>query len=75
MHLVQPTLAGEDFGEYLEHVPGVFLFLGSSNAGKGITMPLHHPAFELDEHVLPRAIPVVDELLRQWTRKQSEDGS
>jgi amidohydrolase len=74
MHLEQPTLGAEDFGEYLEHVPGVFLFLGSSNAGKGIMMPLHHPAFEVDERVLARAIPVVDELLRRWSRKQSEDG-
>jgi amidohydrolase len=74
MHLDRPSLGGEDFGEYLEHIPGVFLFLGISNAGKGITMPLHHPAFELDERVLPRAIPMVDELLRRWARTQAEDG-
>jgi amidohydrolase len=72
--LDQPTLGSEDFGEYLEHVPGVFLFLGTSNARRGIMMPLHHPAFELDEWVLPRAIPVVDELLRRWARNQPVDG-
>ncbi len=74
MHLDRPTLAGEDYAEYLERVPGVLLFLGTSNAGKGIMAPLHHPAFELDESVLPRAVPVVDELLRRWARKQVEEG-
>ncbi len=66
LHLDQPCLTGEDFGEYLENVPGVMVLLGCGNVGRGITMPLHHPAFELDEQVLPRAVGFVEELLRRW---------
>jgi amidohydrolase len=64
--LERPTLAGEDFGEFLERVPGVMVLLGCGDPGRGITEPLHHPRFELDEQVLARAVGFVEELLRRW---------
>jgi amidohydrolase len=66
MWLPDPTLGGEDFGDYLEHVPGVFFFLGTS-PGPAAALH-HHPGFDVAEEVLPAAIPVVDALLRAWAR-------
>ncbi|WP_217595960.1 M20 family metallopeptidase [Cohnella sp. GbtcB17] len=49
-----PTLAGEDFSEYLKHVPGCFFWLGSGPAEHAEqAFGLHHPRFELNEACLP----------------------
>jgi amidohydrolase len=61
MWLADPTLGGEDFGDYLKRVPGVFFFLGAD-----IAAPHHHPKFDLNEAVLGRTVPVVDGLMRRW---------
>ena len=42
----------EDFSVYLEHVPGVFGYLGARNRKKGIECTHHHPAFDVDEDIL-----------------------
>jgi amidohydrolase len=42
---------GEDFGWYLEHVPGAFARLGVW-PGDGIMRDLHQPTFQLDERAL-----------------------
>lgn len=42
---------GEDFGWYLEHVPGSFARLGV-HSGDGPVQDLHQPAFWLDERAL-----------------------
>ena len=46
-------MASEDMAELLARVPGAFLFLGCGDAAKGTTAPHHHPAFDVDERVLP----------------------
>lgn len=52
--LAAPTLAGEDFSEYLKHVPGCFFWLGSGLATDAErAFGLHHPRFELNEACLP----------------------
>lgn len=48
-----PLMGGEDFAYYLEKVPGTFLRLGVANKQKGTSFPWHHPAFNVDEDVLP----------------------
>ncbi|MDI4646176.1 M20 metallopeptidase family protein [Cohnella hashimotonis] len=49
-----PTLAGEDFSEYLKHVPGCFFWLGSGPSENAeYAFGLHHPRFELNEACLP----------------------
>ncbi len=42
---------GEDFGWYLEHVPGSFARLGVSSGQEKLT-DLHQPTFDLDERAL-----------------------
>jgi metal-dependent amidase/aminoacylase/carboxypeptidase family protein len=44
-----PTGVSEDFGEFQKIVPGVFFFLGLSNASRGIRAWPHAPDFNVDE--------------------------
>ncbi len=46
------TLAGEDFSEYLNIVPGVFVFLGCRNPNVGAIHPQHSCFYTVDESVL-----------------------
>ena len=46
------TIASEDFSEFSERVPGVFMFLGAGNEKKGTTVSHHNPRFNVDEDVL-----------------------
>lgn len=46
------TMASEDFSEFSERVPGVFMFLGSGNEKIGTHISHHHPRFNIDEDVL-----------------------
>ncbi|HET9661308.1 MAG TPA: M20 family metallopeptidase [Thermomicrobiales bacterium] len=39
----------EDFGEFLDPVPGCFFFVGSRNEEKGFVYGHHHPKFDIDE--------------------------
>ncbi|MCD9021565.1 M20 metallopeptidase family protein [Cohnella silvisoli] len=48
-----PTLAGEDFSVYLQHVPGCFFWLGSGpENGAEQAYGLHHPKFSINEDCL-----------------------
>ncbi len=48
-----PTLAGEDFSVYLQHVPGCFFWLGSGpQENAEHAFGLHHPKFDLNEDCL-----------------------
>lgn len=47
-----PNMGGEDFGFYLEHVPGCFARLGARPEGRE-SFPAHSSRFDFDEHVLP----------------------
>jgi amidohydrolase len=46
------TMAAEDMAFILERVPGVFFFVGSANAERGLNFPHHHPRFDFDEEAL-----------------------
>jgi amidohydrolase len=50
------TIASEDFSEFSERVPGVFIFLGTGNPEKGTDIPHHNPKFNVDEEVLPDGV-------------------
>jgi len=56
--LEKPFMQAEDFSAYLQHAPGVFLFLGT---GTGI--PLHANNFDFDESVLETGVKIYLKLL------------
>jgi amidohydrolase len=53
---IPPVMASEDMSLYLEKIPGVFLFLGTGNAAKGLVQAHHHPRFDVDDDVLPLGV-------------------
>ena len=48
------SMATEDFANYQEKVPGVFVFLNIANKEKNTNVALHNPRFQVDESVLWR---------------------
>ncbi|RLK60995.1 M20 family metallopeptidase [Actinokineospora cianjurensis] len=52
------SAGGEDFGWYLEHIPGSFMRLGVW-PGEGPMRDLHQPTFQLDERALLAGIRVM----------------
>lgn len=47
------TMGSEDVGEFMSDIPGMFFFVGSANAERGLNYPHHHPKFDFDEAALP----------------------
>lgn len=58
------SMGGEDFGCFLERVPGCLFFLGVRNRAKGIDAPLHSPRFQLDEDALPLGVEILERVAR-----------
>ncbi|MGH3753079.1 MAG: amidohydrolase [Pseudonocardiaceae bacterium] len=54
----EQSSGGEDFGWYLEHVPGSMGRLGVWS-GEGPQRDLHQPTFDLDERALPLGVRVM----------------
>ncbi len=52
LHGVAPLQFSDDFAYFQKTVPGVYFFLGGSNAEKGIIAMPHTPNFEVDEECI-----------------------
>ena len=50
------VMLGEDFASFARRVPSVFYFLGIADEKQQTNLPHHHPAFKLDESVLPLGV-------------------
>lgn len=59
--LIEPVMAAEDFAEYQQVVPGLFLFLGVGG-GKG-GKPLHSGDFDFDEDALLYGVELYKRIL------------
>ena len=62
--VVEPVMGGEDFSYYLQKKPGAFIFVGMG--GEKSRYPHHHPQFDLDEDVFPKAIKLFIEIINQY---------
>lgn len=49
----EKIMGSEDFSEYLEHVPGTIMFLGTRNESKDCCYSHHSNHFKIDEDALP----------------------
>ena len=49
------TMGSEDFAAFQQKAPGTYFMVGSQNHEKGLDYGHHHPKFDFDENVLPRA--------------------
>jgi amidohydrolase len=59
VHTIPPSMGGEDFAYYLQHVPGVFFMLG---IGDNRPYPHHSARFDIDESVLPTGVRLLTAL-------------
>lgn len=62
----EPTLGAEDMAYFLNSAPGVYFNLGVNNPEKGITYPLHHPKFDLDEDHLWKGAALFLDMVMNW---------
>ena len=44
---------------FLDAVPGMYFFVGSGNAERGLNYGHHHARFDFDEDVLPLAVSLL----------------
>lgn len=51
----QPSMGGEDFAEFLQHIPGCLMRLGTGS-GPSTRYPLHHACFDIDEKAMRSGI-------------------
>ncbi len=63
------TMGGEDMALFLDHVPGVYFFVGAGNDAVGASYPHHHPRFQIDEAALPIGATLLIRLAEQLTRQ------
>ncbi len=55
IELGEPSMGGEDFAEFLGHVPGALLRLGTGGS-PATRYPLHHPCFDVEESALSTGV-------------------
>lgn len=55
IELDEPSMGGEDFAEFLEHMPGTLLRLGTGG-NPATRYPLHHPCFDVDESAMSTGV-------------------
>jgi amidohydrolase len=64
MQLEHPSMGGEDFSYYLEKIPGCYARFGARPANREF-VPLHSPAFDIDEAVLRVGAAYFDRVVRE----------
>ncbi len=57
--LADPVMGGEDFGRYLEIVPGAFFRLGTCNPDKGTCVSQHNARFDVDDDALQYGMKIM----------------
>jgi len=55
IEIEEASMGGEDFAEFLEHIPGALLRLGTGGS-PATRYPLHHPCFDVDESALSTGV-------------------
>jgi hippurate hydrolase len=67
MAMDHPSMGSEDFSYYLREVPGCFVRFGARREQQEY-IPLHSPAFDIDEEVLKVGAAFFDEVVREALR-------
>ena len=62
---VQQMMISEDFGAFLQHIPGCFIFLGNGDDSdaKGAT-PLHNACYDFNDDILVTGAEYFAEVIR-----------
>jgi amidohydrolase len=66
VEMLRPSMGGEDFAVYLEHLPGTMFRLGA--AGDGAGWPgLHTPTFDVDERCMAVGAKIFARTVVEWS--------
>ncbi|MBI3784865.1 MAG: amidohydrolase [Deltaproteobacteria bacterium] len=71
--IAAPIMGAEDFGLYLEQVPGTFAFLGARPSHQK-AYPCHHPRFDIDETALPVGVEILTTVALEYLRDGNRQG-
>ena len=63
---VAPMMSSEDFGAFLQKVPGAFVFIGNGATGSPGGVPLHNGQYDFNDAILPIGARYFAELI--WQR-------
>lgn len=55
-------MAGEDFAEYVNRIPGIQMYIGMADDAHNAM--LHNPKFDFNDAVLPEAVWFLSEIAR-----------
>ena len=67
-----PKMTGaEDFSVYMEHIPGVYGYIGFHDPAKGPACNHHHPAFDVDESILCHGTGIYVQFAVDYLEKNS----
>jgi hippurate hydrolase len=61
---VAPMMISEDFGAFLQQVPGNFVFIGNGAAGEAGEVPLHNAGYDFNDAILVTGARYFAELVR-----------
>ena len=60
-----PFMASEDFGAFLERIPGAFFFIGGGEGDEARDFPLHNSHFDYNDRILETGARVFAQLVRE----------
>lgn len=60
-----PFMASEDFGAFLEKIPGAFFFIGGGEGDEARDFPLHNSHFDYNDRILETGARVFAQLVRE----------
>jgi amidohydrolase len=69
---IEPFMGSEDFAEYAQKKPGLFVFLGVRNEAVGAVHNLHTPHANIDEAALPIGARVLAKLAVDFLNSESQ---
>lgn len=59
-----PMMISEDFGRFLQAIPGAFVFIGNGDGGGPGAVPLHNARYDFNDQILPVGARYFAELVR-----------
>ena len=72
---VAPMMISEDFGAFLEAVPGAFVFLGNGADGEPGGTPLHNGSYDFNDAVLDTGARYFAEIVRLRLPRRTDHGN
>lgn len=63
------TMGSEDMAYVLQQIPGCYFFIGSANKERNLDASHHHPKFDFDESILPKAAGLMAASAMEFLRK------